>query len=237
MKGHTKDNLCSVTSLASSLERASRVIGAMIGISAGPTRSRCRGWDRWPYASQTLAQSHHLDERIRQCVAPSRSSMRCRPDVRRPRPARRAPTGNAARGRSRPVMVPRLATKDDPTTRLSDTQSITLSAAAQRPDGNVLPLPGLLRGGAANKVVAALLSRDLVRASGERVCREVGGGKGTGVEQSLGRKPLKLNASRFRGSIAASRLRAAGSHIMTPHSAVLGSSDVPQIGNPGDGKN
>ena len=59
-------------------------------------------------------------------------------------------------------MVPRLATKDDPMTRLSDTQSIILSAAAQRPDGNVLPLPGSLRGGAANKVVAALLSRDLV---------------------------------------------------------------------------
>ena len=48
-------------------------------------------------------------------------------------------------------------------TRLSDTQSIILSAAAQRPDGNVLPLPGSLRGGAANKVVAALLSRDLIR--------------------------------------------------------------------------
>ena len=60
-------------------------------------------------------------------------------------------------------MVPRLATKDDPMTRLSDTQSIILSAAAQRPDGNVLPLPGSLRGGAANKVVAALLSRGLIR--------------------------------------------------------------------------
>ena len=43
-------------------------------------------------------------------------------------------------------------------TKLSDTQSIILSAAAQRPDGNVLPLPGSLRGGAADKVVAALLT-------------------------------------------------------------------------------
>jgi hypothetical protein len=60
-------------------------------------------------------------------------------------------------------MVPRLATKDDPMTKLSDTQSIILSAAAQRADGNVLPLPGSLRGGAATKVVAALLSRGLIR--------------------------------------------------------------------------
>ncbi len=42
-------------------------------------------------------------------------------------------------------------------TKLSDTQVIILSAAAQRTDGNLLPLPGSLRGGAATKVVAALL--------------------------------------------------------------------------------
>ncbi len=47
--------------------------------------------------------------------------------------------------------------------KLSDTQSIILSAAAQRDDGNVLPLPGSLRGGAAAKVVGALLSRGLIR--------------------------------------------------------------------------
>jgi hypothetical protein len=46
-------------------------------------------------------------------------------------------------------------------TKLSDTQAILLSAAAQRPDGNLLPLPGSLRGGAAAKVVAALLARGL----------------------------------------------------------------------------
>jgi hypothetical protein len=48
-------------------------------------------------------------------------------------------------------------------TRLSDTQAVILSAAAQRADGNVLPLPGSLRGGAAAKVVTALLSRGLIR--------------------------------------------------------------------------
>ena len=45
--------------------------------------------------------------------------------------------------------------------KLSDTQAIILSAASQRPDGNLLPLPGSLRGGAAAKVVAALLTRGL----------------------------------------------------------------------------
>jgi len=48
-------------------------------------------------------------------------------------------------------------------TKVSDTQSIILSAAAQRADGNVLPLPGSLRGGAASKVVAAMLARGLIR--------------------------------------------------------------------------
>jgi hypothetical protein len=47
-------------------------------------------------------------------------------------------------------------------TKLSDTQTIILSAAAQRDDGNVLPLPGSLRGGAATKVVGALLTRGLI---------------------------------------------------------------------------
>ena len=46
--------------------------------------------------------------------------------------------------------------------KLSDTQAIILSAAAQREDRNVLPLPGSLRGGAAAKVVGALLSRGLI---------------------------------------------------------------------------
>ena len=46
--------------------------------------------------------------------------------------------------------------------KLSDTQSIIRSAAAQHADGNVLPLPGSLRGGAATKVVGALLARGLI---------------------------------------------------------------------------
>ena len=42
-----------------------------------------------------------------------------------------------------------------------DVGAILLSADCQRPDGNLLPLPGSLRGGAATKVVAALLARGL----------------------------------------------------------------------------
>jgi DNA-binding MarR family transcriptional regulator len=60
-------------------------------------------------------------------------------------------------------MVPGPQDKDDPMTKLSDTQAILLSAAAQRADGNLLPLPGSLRGGAAVKVVGALLTRGLAR--------------------------------------------------------------------------
>ena len=48
-------------------------------------------------------------------------------------------------------------------TKLSDTQAIVLAAATQRSDGNLLPLPGSLRGGAADKVVTALLTRGFVR--------------------------------------------------------------------------
>ncbi|MCT8159384.1 DUF3489 domain-containing protein [Pseudoruegeria sp. SHC-113] len=47
-------------------------------------------------------------------------------------------------------------------TRLSDTQLVILGAAAQRDDRNVLPLPGSLRGGAAQKVIGSLLKRGLI---------------------------------------------------------------------------
>lgn len=47
-------------------------------------------------------------------------------------------------------------------TKLSDTQLVILSAAAQREDRNALPLPGSLRGGAAAKVASALISRGLI---------------------------------------------------------------------------
>jgi hypothetical protein len=47
-------------------------------------------------------------------------------------------------------------------TKLSDTQLVILANASQSFDGNVLPLPGSLRGGAQAKVVGALLKRRLI---------------------------------------------------------------------------
>ena len=53
-------------------------------------------------------------------------------------------------------------------TRLSDTQLVILSAAAQRADLSVLPLPDslTLKGGALNKVMDSLRNRGLIRVIG-----------------------------------------------------------------------
>jgi hypothetical protein len=70
-------------------------------------------------------------------------------------------------------------------TKLSDTQAIILSAAAQREDRIALPLPESLRGGAAAKVVGAMLAKGLIEEvdadlrNGEPVWRETGDGHGT----------------------------------------------------------
>ena len=69
-------------------------------------------------------------------------------------------------------------------TKLSDTQAIILSAAAQREDRIALPLPESLRGGAAAKVVGALLAKGFLQEvdadmrRGEPVWRETGDGHG-----------------------------------------------------------
>ena len=57
------------------------------------------------------------------------------------------------------------ANGDHPMTRLSDTQLVILSAAAQRADLSVLPLPDTLKlkGGALNKVMDSLRNRGLIR--------------------------------------------------------------------------
>lgn len=70
-------------------------------------------------------------------------------------------------------------------TRLTDTQSLILSRAASRPGSLALPLPENLRGGAAAKVVEALLSKGLIEevdadiSRGEPLWRETGDGFGT----------------------------------------------------------
>ena len=69
-------------------------------------------------------------------------------------------------------------------TKLSDTQALILSAAAQRPDHIALPLPDSLRGGAAAKVVSTMLTKGLVEEvdanirKGATVWRETGDGDG-----------------------------------------------------------
>ena len=69
-------------------------------------------------------------------------------------------------------------------TKISDTQAIILSAAAQRDDRIALPLPESLRGGAAAKVVGAMLAKGFLQEvdadmrKGEPVWRETGDGHG-----------------------------------------------------------
>ena len=69
-------------------------------------------------------------------------------------------------------------------TKLSDTQTIILSRAAQHEDRFALPLPDSLRGGAATKVVGAMLAKgfleevDADMRNGEPVWRETGDGHG-----------------------------------------------------------
>lgn len=69
-------------------------------------------------------------------------------------------------------------------TQLSDTQALILSAAAQRPGTLALPLPESLRGGAAAKVVGAMIAKGLLQEvdadirKSEPVWRETGDGHG-----------------------------------------------------------
>ncbi|WP_347267904.1 DUF3489 domain-containing protein [Paracoccus sp. (in: a-proteobacteria)] len=68
---------------------------------------------------------------------------------------------------------------------LSETQSLILARAAARPGNLALPLPDSLRGGAAAKVVEALLAKGLIEEveadlrRGEPLWRETGDGHGT----------------------------------------------------------
>jgi hypothetical protein len=53
---------------------------------------------------------------------------------------------------------------DHPMTRLTDTQAVILSAASQRDDGAILPLPETLKikGGAVDKVLGSLKAKGLI---------------------------------------------------------------------------
>ncbi|MCQ0090932.1 DUF3489 domain-containing protein [Roseovarius sp. M141] len=70
-------------------------------------------------------------------------------------------------------------------TKLTDTQSLILSAGAQRPDNIAMPLPKGLHGAAAKKVVTMMIGRgwleevDANIRNGEPLWRETGDGHGT----------------------------------------------------------
>ena len=59
---------------------------------------------------------------------------------------------------------------DHAMTKLSDTQAVILSAASQRDDGAVLPLPDTLkiRGGAVDRVLGSLKAKGLINHRGTR---------------------------------------------------------------------
>lgn len=69
--------------------------------------------------------------------------------------------------------------------KLTDTQSLILSAASQRPDNLAMPLPKGLHGAAAKKVVSMMIGRgwleevDANLRKGEPLWRETGDGHGT----------------------------------------------------------
>ena len=91
-------------------------------------------------------------------------------------------------------------------TQLSDTQAMILSAAAQRPEHIALPLPESLRGGAAAKVVGAMLAKGFLQEvdadlrNGEPLWRETGDGHGTTLIateaglQAIGIEPVVASA-------------------------------------------
>jgi len=69
-------------------------------------------------------------------------------------------------------------------TQLSDTQTLILRAVAQRPERIAMPLPESLRGGAAAKVIGAMLAKGFLQEvdadlrKGEPMWRETGDGNG-----------------------------------------------------------
>ena len=59
--------------------------------------------------------------------------------------------------------------------KLTDTQTAIIKAAASRPDGNIEPLPATLRGGARTKVIEGLLAKGLVAgANGHHLLTDTG---------------------------------------------------------------
>ena len=113
----------------------------------------------WSHA-ETLAHYAELLKRITdQAFNEGEHAAVARP-ISRTRPARQPPPGLRAVG-ERWCSPP---DGDPPMTKLSDTQLVILSAAAQRDDRAVLPLPETLKikGGAVDKVLGSLKAKGLI---------------------------------------------------------------------------
>ena len=95
-----------------------------------------------------------------------------------------------------------LANRRDTMPKLTDTQTIILSAGAQRPDNIALPLPKGLHGAAAKMAVTKMMERgwlqevDANLRKGEPLWRETGDGHGTTLvvtdagQRAIGIEPL-----------------------------------------------
>ncbi len=111
-------------------------------------------------------------------------------------------------------------------TQLSDTQALILSAAAQRPERIALPLPESLRGGAAAKVVGAMLAKGFLQEvdadlrKGEPMWRETGDGHGT----TLVATDAGLGADVLRGDRCVHRegSQAVGLRLRSPQDVASG---------------
>ncbi|GGO16057.1 hypothetical protein GCM10007972_24680 [Iodidimonas muriae] len=123
------------------------------------------------------------------------------------------------------------------TIKLSDTQLVILSAACQRDDRSILPLPANLKGGAASKVIDSLIAKGLIEQAvakrGDPIWRESGDGEGItfvatdaafaalGIEVDDVPSDADTGATGLRRAVAASAAQAgrddetAGSHDAT----------------------
>jgi hypothetical protein len=122
-------------------------------------------------------------------------------------------------------------------TTLTDTQAIILSAASQRAGAIALPLPESLKGGAAQKVVGAMLAKGLIEeieaGRGEPVWRETDDGYGVtliatsaGLE-AIGVEPEVSASDTPHTAHAAPGTAATAGHAATPPDAETVPTDAP----------
>ncbi len=78
--------------------------------------------------------------------------------------------------------------------KLTDTQNAILKTAADRPDGNIEPLPPNLRGGARTKVIGGLLSRGLIAEADDRHLLTDAGYAAVGKRRRIPKGIQKLDA-------------------------------------------